>query len=164
MTVTGRVVCSAMLTIGVTTTVLATPPFRQLSSMTMARGTFADPVDLKFKIDVGNEDVLHVPDAQDTVVVTTMYAPGGNTGWHSHPGPTVVLVKTGALTLYSADDPTCSGRTYSAGQAFVDPGQGHVHIGVNESGVNTELWAVFFDVPPGMSPRIDVPNPGHCPF
>jgi quercetin dioxygenase-like cupin family protein len=154
----------AALTTVLTAGVLATPPSGQLSSATFARGMFADPVDIKFKIMVGNEDVIHVPDAHDTVVVSTMYSPGGNTGWHSHPGPTIVLVKTGALTLYSADDPMCSGRTYLAGQAFVDPGQGHVHIGVNHSSVNTELWAVFLDVPPGMSPRIDAPAPGNCLF
>jgi quercetin dioxygenase-like cupin family protein len=157
---------SALMAIAtvLTTAVLATPPIGQLSSVTWARGVFADPVDIKFKIEIGSEDVIHVPDAQSTVIVNSVYAPGGNTGWHSHPGPTIVLVKTGALTLYSADDPTCSGRTYSAGQAFVDRGQGHVHIGVNHTSVNTELWAVFLDVPPGASPRIDAPAPGNCPF
>jgi quercetin dioxygenase-like cupin family protein len=157
-------VCSALGAMILTAVVLATPPSGQLSSTTMARGMFADPVDIKFKVQVGSEDVIHVPDAQHTVVVNAVYVPGGNTGWHSHPGPTVVLVKSGALTLYSADDLSCSGRTYSAGQAFIDRGQGHVHIGVNHSTVNTELWAVFFDVPPGMSPRIDAPDPGNCSF
>jgi hypothetical protein len=27
---------------------------------------------------------------------------GGSTGWHSHPGPAVVIVKSGSLTLYDA--------------------------------------------------------------
>ena len=91
--------------------------------------------------------------------------PAGHTGWHSHPGPAVVLVKAGELTLYSSDDPTCTGRTYSAGQAFVDSGQGHVHIGRNLSQTqNTELLVTYFDVPQGGPFRIDAPNPGTCGF
>ena len=67
-----------------------------------------------------------------------------------HPGPLVVLIKSGAMTLYSGDDPTCTGRIYTAGLAFIDSGQGHVHIARNESSAqNLELWAVYFDVPPG---------------
>jgi hypothetical protein len=57
------------------------------------------------------------------------------------------------------------GRTYSAGQAFVDSGQGHVHIARNlNPSQNTELWAIYFDVPPGGAFRIDAPAPGNCPF
>jgi quercetin dioxygenase-like cupin family protein len=104
-----------------------------------------------------------VRNAQETVVQQFVLGPGGTTGWHSHPGPVVVLVKTGELTLYSSEDPTCTGRTYSAGQAFIDSGQGHVHIARNLSqSDNTELWVTYFDVPPGGPFRIDAPNPGNC--
>jgi quercetin dioxygenase-like cupin family protein len=91
-------------------------------------------------------------------------APGGSTGWHSHPGPAVVLVKAGELTLYSSEDPTCTGETYSAGTGFVDSGQGHVHIARNLSQSPTELWVTYFDVPAGESVRIDVADPGTCGF
>ncbi len=87
-------------------------------------------------------------------------APGGNTGWHSHPGPVVVLIKSGQMSFYEED---CTLRTYSAGQSFIDKGQGHVHIARNESqSENLELWATYFDVPPGGAFRIDAPNPGNC--
>jgi hypothetical protein len=89
--------------------------------------------------------------------------PGGHNGWHSHPGPVVVLGKTGELTLFSAEDPTCTGRTYSAGQAFIAGGQGHVHIARNQSQIeNTGLWVTYFDVPPGEPFRIDKPSPVIC--
>jgi hypothetical protein len=42
----------------------------------------------------------------DVVVRRHDYAPGGNTGWHMHPGPVFITVKTGALTFYEYDDPT----------------------------------------------------------
>jgi quercetin dioxygenase-like cupin family protein len=142
---------------------VATPP-SGVSGTVWARGSFADPVDLKFKITQGNEEVILAPNAQQTVMQSIVIAAGGHTGWHSHPGPVVVLVKSGELTLYSADDPTCSGRTFSAGQAFIDRGQGHVHLARNIGSVDTELWVTYFDVPPGGAFRIDAADPGTCSF
>jgi len=135
-----------------------------LISSVVARAGFADPVDIKFKIGPGDQEVIHVSNAQDTVMQQVVIAPGGYTGWHTHPGPVLVLVKAGALTLYSSEDPTCTGRTYTAGQAFVDRGQGHVHIGRNEGSENLEIWSAYFDVPPGQPFRIDAPSPGNCAF
>ena len=77
----------------------------------------------------------------------------------------VVVIKTGALTFYSSEDPTCTGRTYTAGQAFIDSGQGHIHIARNLSASeNVELWATYFDVPPGGAFRVDAGDPGTCGF
>ena len=99
------------------------------------------------------------------VVQQIVIGPGGHTGWHSHPGPVVVVVKTGALTFYSSEDPTCTGRTFTAGQAFIDSGQGHIHIARNLSASeNVELWATYFDVPPGGAFRVDAGDPGTCGF
>lgn len=143
---------------------VATPP-SGVSGMVVARGDFADPVDVKFKLTEGNQEVIHAPNARQTVMQAIVIVPGGHTGWHSHPGPVVVLVKSGELTLYSDDDATCTGRIYSTGQAFIDRGQGHVHLGRNPSpGVNTELWVTYFDVPPGGAFRIDAADPGNCAF
>jgi hypothetical protein len=161
---------SVLLTLAVVTTafagaVLATPGAGVLSSSIVARAAFQSPVDIKVKIQEGHQEVIHAPNAQDTVMQQIVLAPGGHTGWHSHPGPAIALIKSGSLTLYSGDDATCSGRTYSAGQAFVDHGQGHVHIGRNLSTTdNTEVWVTYLDVPPGASVRIDQPNPGNCAF
>ncbi|CAN5439699.1 hypothetical protein BH23ACI1_BH23ACI1_33020 [soil metagenome] len=146
---------------------LATPGSGVLSALVMARAGFADNVDFMFRVkgQHGKTEVLNVRGAQDVVVQEIKIAPLGHTGWHSHPGPVVVLVKAGALTFYSADDPTCTARTYFAGQAFVDSGQGHAHIARNESADETlELWATYFDVPVNGGFRIDVPDPGNCTF
>jgi hypothetical protein len=144
---------------------LATPPSGIVSATVFARAGFADPVDIKFKVRGQQQELVQVRNAQETVVQQFILGPGGTTGWHSHPGPVVVLVKSGELTLYSSEDPTCTGRAYSAGQAFIDSGQGHVHIARNLSqSENTELWVTYFDVPPGGPFRIDAPNPGNCAF
>jgi hypothetical protein len=147
------------------TVVLATPGSGVLSSSILARAAFQNPVDIKVKVQERNQEVIHVPNAQETVMQQIVLAPRGHTGWHSHPGPAIALIKSGALTLHSGDDATCSGHTYSAGQAFIDHGQGHVHIGRNLSTTeNTEVWVTYLDVPPGGSVRIDQPNPGNCAF
>jgi len=137
-----------------------------VSAVVLARAGFVDPVDMKLKIKDGRTEVIHVPDAQDTVIQQMVLAPGGQSGWHSHPGPVIVLVKAGTLTFYSRESTGCRTRVYSAGEAFVDSGQGHVHLLVNQSATeNVEFWATFFDVPPGGAFRLDAANPGGgCPF
>jgi quercetin dioxygenase-like cupin family protein len=147
-------------------------PGSGVTAAVVARASFADPTDIKFKVEDGSMQVIHVPDAAQTVVqqITIRSAENnggvvGTTGWHSHPGPVVVLITAGEMSFYDSDDPTCTVRTYTAGQAFVDSGQGHIHTARNEGSVNLELWATYFDVPVGDAFRNDVtPAPGNCPF
>jgi serine/threonine protein kinase len=56
-------------------------------------------------------------------------------------------------------------RTFRAGQAFVDSGQGHVHLGRNQTNQVTEVWVTYLDVPPVTGAvRIDAADPGTCQF
>jgi quercetin dioxygenase-like cupin family protein len=119
----------------------------------LARGTLHGHAELK---------VRH--HRSDVVVQHVTIAPGGTTGWHAHPGPAVVVVASGSFTLYDADDRTCTGTTYRAGQVFIDPGRGHVHIGRNQGSENVELYVTFLDVRVGGEPRIDAPASGNCPL
>lgn len=144
--------------------VLATPG-SGVSGIVHARGAFQTAVDIKVRVDEGSQEVIHVSDSKDTVVQQIVVEPRGHTGWHSHPGPAIALVKSGTLTLYDGDDPACLARNYSAGQAFIDSGQGHVHLGANLSATQpVEVWVTYLDVPPGASPRVDQPDPNNCPF
>jgi quercetin dioxygenase-like cupin family protein len=157
----------ALLTACALGTALATPPSGVVTAPVVARGVFADATDVKFKVTGRGQEVIHVDNSRDTLVQQIVIGPGGNFGWHSHPGPVVVVVKSGELTFYEGDDPSCTPRTYVAGQVFVDRGQGHVHFARNLSASkNLELWATYFDVPTGIvgAQRIDAPNPGYCPF
>jgi len=164
-----KVVCLSVGVAAVVTALvgaaLATPSSGIVSAIVVARASFVDSVDVKFKTDTGSEEVVHAPEAQETVIQQIVIGPGGSTGWHSHPGPAVALIKAGALALYSSDDPTCTPRIYLAGEAFVDHGQGHVHLARNLSpSENVEVWVTYFDVPPGGSVRLDAANPGNCGF
>jgi quercetin dioxygenase-like cupin family protein len=92
----------------------------------------------------------------DVHVTINTVAPGGHSGWHTHPGPSFVVVKSGTVTVYDGDDPTCTGRVIDQGGWFTDPGGGHVHLVRNETPA-TLLLAAFQIVPWGALRRIDVP-------
>ncbi|MDQ3670906.1 MAG: cupin domain-containing protein [Actinomycetota bacterium] len=90
-------------------------------------------------------------------------APGGHFGWHSHPGPSLVIVKSGTSTFYRGDDPDCTPEVHRTGTAYVDPG-GVVHTARNESLTEPLVLLVTRLVPEGAAPRIDEPDPGNCNF
>jgi len=138
---------------------VATPGSGVKSATVFARASFADATDVEF---TSEGKVAAVTGARETVTQEIVIAPGGHTGWHSHPGPVVVLIKSGQLSFYDSEDPACTVRTYPAGSSFVDRGQGHVHTAHNEGSVDLVLWATYFDVPAGGAFRIDAPDPGHC--
>jgi quercetin dioxygenase-like cupin family protein len=99
----------------------------------------------------------------DLYVQSNVWAPGGTTGWHTHPGPSLIIVTAGTVTAYDGDDPTCTPHVYSQGMGFVDPGGTHVHVLRNEGNVEASTIAVQL-VPTGAIRRIDAPDPGNCPF
>src|SRR5262252_9879728 len=61
----------------------------------------------------------------DGAVFSNVWQPGGTTGWHTHPGHTLIFVTAGAVTQYQADDPSCTPHVYSAGMSFVAHGGQH---------------------------------------
>jgi quercetin dioxygenase-like cupin family protein len=40
----------------------------------------------------------------DVHILQNKVAPGGTFRWHSHPGPSIVIVHSSGLTVYRADD------------------------------------------------------------
>jgi hypothetical protein len=101
-------------------------------------------------------------DNTDIAVANIVVAPGGHSGWHYHPGPVLVVVKTGTITFYMGDDPTCSPQVHPAGTAFIENG-GMVGIARNEGAVEATVVATFF-VPAGSPTRLDAAAPGNCAF
>jgi quercetin dioxygenase-like cupin family protein len=57
--------------------------------------------------------------SSDLHVLENTIAPGGTFGWHRHPGPSLVIVKTGTATFYLAADRTCTPHVVPAGSGFV---------------------------------------------
>jgi quercetin dioxygenase-like cupin family protein len=126
---------------------LATPPFL-FTATQHARGT--TPGHFKIKLRDSSSP-------GDAAIVQVTQCVGGHSGWHAHPGPPVVIVKSGELTIQQARD--CSSATYTAGQVAIEP-SGHVHIARNTGTTTLELWITFLDVPVGEPTRIDAPDPG----
>ena len=92
----------------------------------------------------------------DVYVVRNVIVPGGHTGWHTHPGPSIISVAAGTVTEYRSDVP--DGIVHEAGSVFVDDGGDHAHIMVNEGDVDLVLVA-FQILPAGAPRRIDLPEP-----
>jgi quercetin dioxygenase-like cupin family protein len=101
-------------------------------------------------------------DTSDIYVTRNSIAIGGQSGWHSHPGPSLITVTVGTITAYESTDPACSPTTYHAGEGFVDYGD-HAHLLRNESGSAAETVAVQF-LPTGATRRIDEQKPTNCTF
>jgi quercetin dioxygenase-like cupin family protein len=92
----------------------------------------------------------------DVYVVQNKILPGGHTGWHSHPGPSIVSVVSGEATEYRSNE--AGSVVHAAGTAFVDEGGDHAHLLANEG--TTDLVLVAFQIlPEGAVRRIDEPAP-----
>jgi mannose-6-phosphate isomerase-like protein (cupin superfamily) len=101
--------------------------------------------------------------ACDTAYQQLTIAPGGYTGWHTHPGPTFVAVAQGEGTLYHGMS-GCPATKYGVGAGFMQPPT-EVHNMRNEGSTPLVLWA-FYALPPGTSNaaiRVDQPQPTECP-
>ena len=127
----------------------ATPP-SGLVNILLARGTDA------------SEGTLPIQMGTDVVMAQITVDPGGSSGWHSHPGGAIIVVKQGTPTVYRAIGSQCQSTSYSAGDAFIER-PGEVDDVLNAGTAPYVLYVTFPRVPPGGSARIDEPDPGTCP-
>lgn len=129
-------------------------------------GRFADGIHTAAKTDVDpgpKKDLwsakINVRGATDVHVLENIIAPNGTFGWHSHPGPSMVIVKSGTLSVYNAPD--CMREDFGPGSplgtTFVDGGH-DTHMVRNNGTVTAEVYVVSI-VPAGFDRRIDEPNP-----
>jgi quercetin dioxygenase-like cupin family protein len=144
----------------------ATPPSHDVITNTIGFGHFTD-IDTNVKTDIDPGPAtkfwkarIKTKRASDLYVLENTIPPGKTFGWHSHPGPSLVIVKSGTATFYLAADPTCTPHVVPTGSGFVD--QGHdVHVVRNEGHVDLVTVVVSL-VPAGFARRIDEPSPGTC--
>jgi len=127
----------------------ATPP-SGLTNVTLARGT---------DLSVGT---IAFQEGTDVVVAQITVIPGGSSGWHSHPGGAIVVVKQGELTVHRSVGSQCETTGYTAGQAFIER-PGEVEDAVNTGTIPYVVFVTFPRVPQGGSARINLPDPGTCP-
>ena len=135
--------------VGITTTTLAGPiAFDAIDSL-----NFTPAYSYIAEIETSGPTDVYI--SQVTIV------PGGHSGWHSHPGPSIVTIISGTATFYHADDASHTPNVCPAGTGCVEE-SGRVHINRNEG--DTDLVAVVMQIVPRGAPRrIDEPQPpGYC--
>jgi quercetin dioxygenase-like cupin family protein len=127
---------------------VAPPPVVEL----LSRGAIAKPFEAKAHgIEVEAKRSIDVATAHLT------FAPGSSTGWHRHPGPTVVTVTAGELTT---TDRRCKSKVYEAGQTFVEEGPLR-HVAVNTADTTTQVIVTFY-VPTGAKLLLIPASPPAC--
>ena len=138
----------------------ATPPTGQTNTKLVGPVSF-DDIDVRGRFPLEGRPswtVRMITKGQsDGYFVDVKIAPGGSTGWHSHPGIVFAAIKSGTATEYNGDDPDAPPVVHPAGTGFVEP-PGHVHLVRNEGSTDLEVL-VFFLVPKGQPTRIDEPAP-----
>jgi hypothetical protein len=105
--------------------------------------------------------------SSDLYVQDNTWQPLGSTGWHTHPGHSLIIVTAGSVTEYESNDPDCKPHVYTAipgmSVGFVDPGGDHVHIIRNESTTTVAKTIAIQLIPAGAVRRIDAAQPANCP-
>ena len=147
----------------------ATPLNAGFTSTTLAVGRFGEiNVALSSFTETDDERIHWLSRQQtqgssDLYVQSNVWQAGASTGWHTHPGHSLIIVTAGTLTDYEGNDPDCKPHVYTQGMGFVDPGGGHVHILRNETDAVAKTVAVQL-IPAAANVHIDVADPGRCRF
>ena len=98
---------------------------------------------------------------KDMLVTSITVDPSGSFGWHTHPGPVLVSVASGTLSLYHAEHHQCHRETITAGQGFIEAG-GDVHLARNEGTSTVQLYVTFL-APTGTTEFLtEVAAPAAC--
>jgi quercetin dioxygenase-like cupin family protein len=98
---------------------------------------------------------IAVPSGPEFVIQQVTIAPGGEAGWHSHPGHSMVLVTGGDATFVHND---CTTTTIPAGTGFVDA-PNVVHNLRNPGTTPIVVFPTYTNVPAGGAFRNDAAAP-----
>src|SRR5947207_14492904 len=58
----------------------------------------------------------------DVYIVQNTFPVGAHTGWHTHPGPSLVTVTAGTITAYEANDLNCMPKIYRTSYSLTELG------------------------------------------
>ena len=141
---------SALLICSAVTIAFATPALGFIAATVFARGTLAS------RVTAHSDHVVLIADrSTDHVVQRITWGSGSSSGWHTHPGITLVTVRSGAVAVYDAK---CVRRIYSPGQTFSESGDRPALVR-NETSDDAEVYVTYV-VEAGAPLRADSGNPG----
>ena len=101
------------------------------------------------------------PPQSDVYVIRNTFAAGGSSGWHTHPGPSLITVTKGEITAYEGDDRKCRPKDYRAGEGSSILATGTCICCATRPARPRRPVQIL---PKGAPRRIDAPDPGNCPF
>lgn len=166
MTRKTQVVLAAIAaTLAVAALVRATPIVGLLVGTILSSGTANDQLIEHVKVPIPavtgtSDDQEDVWDAKlltsgpsNIIVQDVVFAPGGHTGWHSHPGILVSSVISGSIEWY---DSQCLKHVYNAGDSLTESTQPHF---VRNVGAVNAHFMVTYIIAKGQPRRIDQPAP-----
>ena len=133
---------------------LATPP-KDATVTPLTRATLGN-----FEANNDGIEVESEHTSADIASAKVVLKPGGSTGWHHHPGVTLVSIASGTVAGY---DHHCEKTVYKAGEGFVESHDA-VHVVRNNGNKNAVLYATLI-VPTSTTDeglRIDEPKPRNC--
>jgi quercetin dioxygenase-like cupin family protein len=120
---------------------LATPPLGFVVNQILAMGSTPDNINQQVQMAAATDGSdgpwqlqLQAQGQTDLYVQQLVLAPGGYSGWHTHPGILMGTVVSGGIDFYDAN---CQKHSYAPGQVFLENNQ--VHAIINTGPVNTEL-------------------------
>jgi quercetin dioxygenase-like cupin family protein len=125
----------AVVSVAGVTAAVATPQTGDVSRNELAIGKVLDDIDVQ------------TSEPSDVRVQQITFGPGSSSGWHTHPGPEIAVVKAGSLVLQRA--PGCDEITVTAGQGAFIPG-GMAHLAHNDGEEPAELYTTQI-VPAGTT-------------
>lgn len=121
----------------------------------LADPTGLDIIPLAQGFSTEREIEMHAKGPNDILQAKLVFQPSGDTGWHTHPGPVIVVVKSGALTEIHRNG--CV-SVHPAGSVFFETA-GEVHRAINQTGGVTEVYVTFIS-PSGAPPLQPAGDPG----
>jgi quercetin dioxygenase-like cupin family protein len=157
---------AAAVACAIVTVVHATPVVGLLVGTILSSGTINDDIMQKVHVPVpspaeatdqddDNEWTarLFTSGPSDVIVQDVVYAPGGHTGWHSHPGILLSSVVAGSIEWY---DSKCRRHVYNPGDSLTESTE--THYVRNVGSVNAHFMVTYV-IAHGQPRRIDEPAP-----
>ena len=86
---------------------------------------------------------------------------GGHSGWHTHPGPTLVTIAQGQFKLIRSEKNGCTEHVYGPGEGFVESPK-FAHIGINVGVDQVVGHVTFLNVPVGGAALDPSPEDPGC--
>ena len=146
----------------------ATPIVGLLVGTILSKGTISDETKIHVRVPLpadapgtdgdGDRDdewraKLSTSGPTDIIVQDVVYAPGGHTGWHSHPGFLLSSVISGSIEWY---DDQCTKHVYNPGDSLTETTAPHY---VRNVGTVNAHFMVTYVLAHGQPRRIDQPAP-----